>query len=122
MFTTTFKGCRESKQLRFIKLLCGYDGHQFWLAFSQCTGLINDESVNLAEDFDCFSIPEQDSALCALTSGYHDRHRRRQTQCTRTGNYQHGNGINDCVGQPRFWTRSEERRVGKECRCRGWPE
>src|SRR5205085_6846743 len=23
------------------------------------------------------------------------------------------------AGDPKFWTRSEERRVGKECRCRG---
>ena len=103
MFTSTLKTRREAQQLLFIESLNERNRYQLRSAFSQGSGLIDDQSVDFAKHFDCLGILEQDAGLSPLAGGNHDRHRRCQAKRAGARNNQHGDGVNDCISHSRFW-------------------
>src|SRR5256714_1559290 len=73
-----------------------------WLAFSQRSGFINNQRVDLSHHLDRFRISEKNSIQRGLAGRDHDRHRSRQSKCTGTSNNEHRHRIDQTVGHPRF--------------------
>src|SRR5688572_24390033 len=104
MLAATFETRCELQYGGFVKSGRPLHPDEFWFAFSQRPGFVNDERVDLAKHFDRFGIFKQHTGMRAFPGCDHDRHRRRKTQRTRTGDDQHRDRVDNPVSHARLGT------------------
>ena len=106
MLAHVLETCREPQQRRLVDAWQRLDGSQRRLAFSQRAGLVDDEGRDALETSSASAFSNEHADLSAAAGADHDRHRRGETQCTRTRDDQHGDRIDERVGEPRLGTNS----------------
>ena len=104
MLAAAFQTRCELQHCRFVESRRRLDRNEFWFAFSQGPGFIDDERVDLAQHFDRFGVSEQHAGVRALSGRNHDRHRRREAERARTGNNQHRDRVDNRVSHARLRT------------------
>ncbi len=73
------------------------DGDQSRPPFSQGSCLVEHERVHLFEAFERFSVFDQNARVRAAAGSHHDGHRRREPKGARTGDDEHGDGVDKRV-------------------------
>ena len=71
----------------------GVDRDQLRLALGQGAGLVDDQRVDLFQQFERFGVLDQHAGARAAAGADHDRHRRRQAERARAGDDQHRDGV-----------------------------
>ncbi|MCY1422381.1 hypothetical protein D9M71_380580 [compost metagenome] len=82
--------------------------------FGQGAGLVHDQGVDLAQVFYGAGVPEQHAASGSLAGRHHDRHRRGEAQCTRTGDDQYSDRIDQAIDPTRFWPEQPPAEEGQD--------
>ena len=70
----------------------------------QRAGLVDDQRVDLAQLLHGFRVAEQNPVERALTHRHGNRDRRREADRARTGDDQHRDGVDHCIGKRRLGT------------------
>ncbi len=78
----------------------GDAGHRRF-ALGQRPRLVHHQRVDLLHALEGGSVLDEHAGRGSLADADHDRHRRRQTECARTGDDQHGDGDDQRVGAGR---------------------
>ena len=104
VFARGLDGGGEREHRVFFETAGRRDQDELRVAFGERACLVDDYRVDFLEDLECFGVLDQDAILCALAGTDHDGHRGRETQCTRTGDDEYGDGVHDRVGHCGLWT------------------
>ena len=102
VFTRTLQGGGQTEQVELCDRIEGFDGDDFRFALGQRARLVDNERVDFLEAFQRFGVFDQHARLGAATDAHHDRHRRRETQCARAGDDQHGDRRDQTVTEARL--------------------
>ena len=92
----------QAQQRGLVDRRRGDDGRERGLAFGQRPGLVDDQRVDLLHHLQRLGVPEQHAELGAAAGADHDRHRRGQAERARARDDQHGDGVDEGVGQARL--------------------
>src|SRR6185369_14315091 len=120
VFTLAFETAGETQERRFINCFAGYYRHDFRLAFSQRSRLVNHQRIDFPHHLDRFRVPEKHSVERTLPRGDHDRHRCCEAECTWTSNDQNRHGVYQPMGHARLRppnTPNDERDYGNKHNC-----
>ncbi len=96
------QACRVTQKTVCGAAIQSLDRYQTGLPLRKGSGLVDDQGVHLAHDFNRLGVLEQHSGASTLARGDHDRHRRRQSKSARTCNDQNGDCVDEGVGHGRF--------------------
>ncbi len=98
MFRTLFERRRQAQRAITVGGQRHDVGH-LRLATGQRAGLVEGENGNFFRALQRLGVFDQNSGARALPGADHDRRRRRQPERARTGNDQHGHGIDQRLGE-----------------------
>ena len=90
--------------------------HEARLPFGERARLVHHERRNLLEQLERFGVPEQHAGFCAAAGAHHDRHRRREPERARARDDEHGDRVDQRVGEPRLGPDDRPRDERRRCR------
>ena len=95
MSSVLFNGGGDAVQSVFIKTAVGntINGGNLRPAFGQRAGFVQHNGIDVGSFFHRRRVFEPNTVFHRLAHADHNRGRRRQTERTRTGNHQNGNGV-----------------------------
>ena len=102
MFAIQFHRTRCDQQLPLADTLRRKDFNQSWPALGERAGFIDDQGVDFLGNLHRFRFANQHAELGAAADTHHNRHRRRQAQCTGTGDDQHSDRVGNGVSKARL--------------------
>ena len=104
MFAVLFHRRGSNQQFIFRHAIDRNDLREAWLAFGERAGFVHDDGGDLLHDFHGFRIANQHARLRAAPDADHDGHRRGESERARTRDDEHGDRVDDGMGEARFWT------------------
>jgi len=93
VFAGALKTGDKLEQAGFLDTWLRNDGTKRRLTFGECSGLVNDECVNLAEYLQRLSIANENTCASPATGAHHDSHGCGQTECARASDDKNCNGV-----------------------------
>ena len=110
MFAAPLQAGRQAQQLVLGHAAAGSTVDQPRLALRQRAGLVHHQRVDLLQHLQRLGVLDQHAVLARPRPiADHDRHRRGQAQRAGAGDDQHGDRVDQRVGQPRLGARQTPR-------------
>ena len=115
MLAASLEARGEPQQVALVeRRATGTTDAQPRLALGQRPGLVDDQRVDLLQDFERLGVPDQHAGERAASGADHDRHRRRQPERARAGDDEDRDGVDEGVGEARLgapaWPNDERQR------------
>ena len=101
VFRSALQRCGETQDLGLVVTGLRQDGDKLRLAHRQRAGLVDEQGIALLEPLQRLGVLDKYPGLGPPPRRRHDRHRRGEAERTGTGDDQHGDSRDQCVGQRR---------------------